>query len=287
MNRKKIFVIILIIILSAYIGISYKNLPKSKNIFSLSDENLEMITPSTLVFFSSFGENNFTCTGLSYDNMDNAFWIGDYGAISNNKTPSPRVIQVTADFKTVLSIANIDVPNGANLQGIAYDSSTDTLWLALGNLVWNVNKKGSYISSIDLGKYTAYNANGIAYDLNDDTLWILCYSKYLLHLGKDGTLLKEIPFFYQDQDHIFADGDFLLATVGADYKGSNNYVVKIDKKSGERELLYQVESAFAVEGLCINKNKLYIANDGLYHNANIKKSYIAIYDLELNNVSDE
>ena len=51
----------------------------------------------------------------------------------------------------------------------------------------------------------------------------------------------------------------------------------MDKNSGDISVKYKVIGAYAVEGICIVGSNMYIANDGLYHNAKIKESYISAY----------
>ena len=264
------------ILIMICVGVGYNSLNTSQII---SGNANTVILDGEKREFSTFGVEDFTCTGLAWDSIMNSIWIGDYCAKSANNTPSQRVIQINKELTEVISI--IDLSNmlntNDNLQGVAYDDYNDSLWLAVGDSCKNISKDGKLIFAFDLGKYKKYKSNGICVD--GDTLWVLCYSKYLLHYDKSGNLIKEYSFNFKDQDMLFNSGDELIATVGADYNGENNYVVTFNKNTGETDVKYQIHGAYAVEGISIVDGKLYILNDGLYHDAKIRESYFAIYDL--------
>ena len=165
-----------------------------------------------------------------------------------------------------------------NLQGISYDKKDDSLWLATGNEIYNIEKDGTTKKNISLGRYTKYKSNGIAVD--NDFIWVLCYSEFLLKLDREGNVIKKIKFNYQDQDHIcLLDNGNLYATVGADYDGENNFVFEINTQSGYNKCTYAVQESYAIEGIIVLDDKMYILNDGKYHKAKMQDSYIAVYDL--------
>ena len=235
---------------------------------------------SCIVKFEDFGAENFTCTGLTWDEKDNAFWIGDYGSLDAVGMPSPQVIKVSGDLSKIedsIDLSNL-LHSDANLQGIAYDNTTDSLWLAVGESIVNISKFGEILNEFNLGKYSKYLANGICVDGSDNTLWVLCYSEYLLHYEKDGSLIEKYSFNYENQDQICLKDDIILVTVGADYTGDDNYVMSFDKCTGKISVLYQIKTAYAIEGICSLGNNIYITNDGYYHNAQINESYICIFE---------
>lgn len=276
MRRKVCILLFLIALLPiAFLGYRFINQPKAV----VGDADT-IVLEGKSVLFNEFGSDNFTSTGLTFDKKDNVFWIGDYGALKSTYSPTPRVIEVNRDLTKVLSIIDLSnvLSNSDNLQGVAYDEITDSLWLAVGDSCKNIKKDGTLISEFDLGKYKKYKSNGICVD--KDSLWVLCYSKYLLHFDKNGQLLNKYRFDFKDQDMIFNNGNELLITVGADYNGESNYVISFDKNTGKSIVKYQTIGAHAVEGLSIVDGKMYIVNDGLYHNAKIKESYFAVYDLK-------
>lgn len=252
---------------------------------SLSNQVVESTTmqkrADELIYFEDFGAEDFTCTGLTWDSNNQSFWVGDYGAMSPKESTDPRIVEVSQDLKEIKSTVNLSkiVKGNDNLQGIAYDDQSDTFWVAVGDTIKNISKEGILLSTLELGRYAKYKSNGICYDSGDDTLWILCYSNYLLHYDKNGKLIDKYNINYSDQDQICLNDDTILATVGADYHGNENYVISIDKKNGDTQVLYRLESSCAIEGICLIGGKMYITNDGLYHHANILNSYIAVYDI--------
>lgn len=271
--------IIGVIILLAMGCLSVIGLKLATNPKSVIKDNNTTVLNGNLISFRAFGADDFSCTGLTWDEKDNAFWIGDYGAKSIDDTPSPRVVEVNKDLTEVLRIIDLTgvISSNDNLQGVAYDQSNDSLWLAVGDTCKNIDKDGKLLSEFSLGKFSKYKSNGICVD--DGTLWVLCYSKYLLHYDKAGNLIEENRFNYKNQDQICIHDGMLLATVGADYNGDGNYVMVIDRITGKTLVKYQTIGAYAVEGICVVDGKMYIANDGLYHNAKIKESYISVFDI--------
>lgn len=277
MRRKvNMTVMCLIAFLFVFIG-GYKLISKPNMVVG---DTTTVVLDGKTISFNEFGADNFTSTGLAFDKKDNTFWVGDYGALKSTDIPAPRVVEIDKDLNKVLAIVDLSsvLSNSDNLQGIAWDQTNDSLWLAVGDSCKNIKKDGTLISEFDLGKYKKYKSNGICVD--DDSLWVLCYSKYLLHFDKSGQLLKEYRFNFKDQDMLFNNGYELLVTVGADYKGESNYVVSFDKSEGKTAVKYQVIGAYAVEGISIVDGKMYIVNDGLYHDAKLKESFFAVYDLK-------
>lgn len=280
MKNKKLFIFFFCIIFCVGIIFFIKiyNRPISiENKFSNLD--IKNIMPNKTIYFEDFGLDNITCTGLTFDTYDNSFWIADYGKIDNSEK-KPRIIEIDSKFNKVIKIVNLDKinSNDFNLQGIAYDERNNNLFLATGNYVYNIDKEGNVIKKIDLGIYKKYSANGISYDISNDTIWVLMYYKYLLHYDKNGNLLGKIKFNYKDQDHIYTENNILYASMGADYAGNNNFVLKYDLTQNKVEDVYRVENSFAIEGIYLLNNKLYVVNDGYFHSAKIKKSYINIYN---------
>ncbi len=283
MNKKNKYILTMILILVIVFIIVLAKKNKYNDIVVKEDNTTITLNPNETIFLEDITQSNFTCTGIAYDNLTNTFWIADYGAENKDKPLNPRLIQLDEKLSEIYSI--IDLANfmndDFNIQGITYDTSSDSIWIAVGKSIINIDKKGNLLNAIDLKDYAKYSSNGIAYDKNNDTIWILFYKKYLLNIDKNGEVLLKQKVNLKDQDHIFLnDEGNLMATVGADYYGENNYIVDINKATGEIGVKYKIIASYAVEGLCILNNKLYVVNDGFYHNAKINKSYIQIYNLE-------
>lgn len=242
-----------------------------------------VLTPERVVLFSDFNESDFTCTGMTYDSKEEVYWLADNGALASGERSVPKIVKTDGEFcssmKTI-ELGNV-LDDGDNLQGIAYDSKDDSLWLAVGKELVEIDKNGNCVKKLNMGKYIKCGSNGICYDERDDSLWVLCAVKYLLHYAKDGSILNEFPFYYEAQDHICTDGEYIYATVGADYQGSDNFVYQIRMDDASVIAAYRTEGSNSLEGICIKNNRLLIANDGRFHSDLVGHSYLTIYSTDM------
>ena len=110
-------------------------------------------------------------------------------------------------------------------------------------------------------------------------IWVLFFNDYLVQVDKNGKIIKEYPCNIEDQDQLFinqANGT-LLFTAGADYMGNENFIYEYDFANECPVLVYQLMDSYAVEGLVVDHDTIYVANDGLYHAAfepiNVIKKY--------------
>lgn len=280
MYKKALKIILILIVILAAITIIIKIISRPISPNKKINSETKNISPSQIVRFEDIGLENFTCTGLTYDEKSDTFWIADYGVLSSNERTIPRIVQINKDMTSVISELSLnDILGGdINLQGISYDKKDDSLWLATGDEIYNIEKDGTTKKNISLGRYSKYKSNGIAVD--NDFIWVLCYSEFLLKMDREGNIIKKIKFNYQNQDHIcLLDNGNLYATVGADYDGENNFVFEINTQSGYNKCAYTVQKSFAIEGIIVIDDKMYILNDGKYHKAKMQDSYIAVYDL--------
>lgn len=224
-------------------------------------------------------ESGFTCTGLTFDVRNDSFWVGNYGKTTQaHDEKNPSLVQISSDFTIIEN--QILIQGDVDIQGVSYDTTTDTLWYSDGKYIINCSKEGDTLTKFDLGKYEKYQPNGVLYDSQTNSLWILCFYNYLLNYDTNGNLVKVIRSDYVGQDHLcFSSEHKLCFSVGNDYDGEENYVVVYSPDLSTIEHAYQVHGSYSIEGICIVGSKLYVANDGYYHNAKIKKNYIAVYDL--------
>lgn len=219
----------------------------------------------------------FTCTGITYDSNDDAYWFGNYGKLLKDSPKfNPSLVEISSDLKTV--IKQIPIKGNVDIQGIAYDKASDSLWFSNGNEIINISKEGSVIDKFTLGKYQKNKPNGVAYDENTDSIWILCTTGYLLNYDKEGNLLSVHPCGFIGQDHITMDSyGNIWISAGIDYFGEQNYILRYDTVSDKCIYYYQLLSAYAIEGIYFQGEKLLVVNDGYYHEAQIRKNYIGIY----------
>jgi len=219
-----------------------------------------------------------TPTGIAYDEAEGTFWLCDYGSedkpcsiyeLSKNFCLTGKAIKLT-------SIMDTDW----NLQGITYDSQDDSFWIAVGNKIVEVDKNGKKLNEVVLEQFEKFKSNGIAYDKETDSLWILCYQKLLINCSKNGKVQKSIKCNISDQDHLFCVGSSsLYISAGADYNGDNNFIMEVEIDTNKIKTLYRLEDSFAIEGISVLDEKLYVVNDGIFHNAKIKDNYVSCYDL--------
>ena len=148
----------------------------------------------------------------------------------------------------------------------------------MGDRFCEISMNGDVYLSYASKLFTDNNANGIAYDKDTDTIWVLCEKDWLYHFSKNGSLIDRYSFDYYAQDHITIRDGLIYATVGADYNGEKNYIVVYDPIEHEVRKILRTLQCYAIEGIVIgDNNEVWICNDGAYHNAKYKYSYIAKY----------
>lgn len=279
---KKFFIIILLILFVSVVCLITRQALRLKNTFTFSDDTTKVIALETENIYElpEYEEKSgFTCTGLTYDEKNKSYWVGNYGKYNkDDQDIKPSIIQVTQGFSKILSVIQIE-DEKADIQGVSYDSKTDTLWYADGVNVINIDKSGNEISKFGLGQYTKYKSNGITYNYKDDTLWVLCFYNYLLHFDRCGHLLNSYESSYIGQDHLEMIEDKLCFSVGEDYDGDQNYVAVYDPENMNVSYAYKVKGSYAIEGVCYHDGKLYVANDGVYHNAKLNEDVVVEYDI--------
>lgn len=219
----------------------------------------------------------FTCTGLSYDQADDVFYVGRYGKVySDDEYSESEIIVLDSDFGLMRIIELTQIPELENsIQGIAYDSKSDTIWFTDTQDIIEIDKNGNFLNRIAV-EYK--KPNGLAYNSNTDSLWVLCQKQYLLNITKKGEILTKYKCDYDDQDQLCFDEDGnLYITVGADYAGLDNFVLVADIETGTITAKWRVMDSYAIEGIVIKDDTVYIANDGLYHEAAIQENIIQKY----------
>lgn len=221
----------------------------------------------------------FTITGLTYSSSDNTFYAGNYGkTYTTDTTVKNTIVHLSNDMKTNLGEIDLNTiyPDLKDVQGVTIDTSDDTIWFVSPSdkKIYHITKTGENIESISL---SLSNPTGIAYDSRTDTLWVLSDTS-LVNLNTDGTTNKTITLDIADVDQIYLDieEDAIYITAGVDYSG-NSYVYKVKLTSQTYGLMYTLTDSYAIEGIYIKNGKMYIGNDGLYHDAQIKKNIIQTY----------
>jgi hypothetical protein len=220
----------------------------------------------------------FTITGLAYD-PSGFFWASNFG---DNIEPigapyAPALIKLSLDGTTILQEIDISsvIGTDAGIQGIAYDSSDDTLWVCEGpgHTVWHLTTSGTLI-----GSFESTHCNGIAYDSLSDTLWILNTNSVFKNYTKEGVEIQEYPCFIPAPDMLTydADRDAIWATGGSN--GSDGKVYIFYKDKGWARQITTSGNTESIEGIVVLGDKVYLGNDGYYHNTDTTNT-LQIYDL--------
>ena len=286
--KKKIIAMLLcvclIVVVTSALFLIYQrdHLKNTVDVSKLNNVKIVDLEPIEYIELPSTLDNGaaLTATGISCDRNSNTLFIGNYGkASSEDSDIYPSIISVSQNSFNVNGYIHFDM-DSIDIQGIAFDVTNNSFWYTNGDSVINCSTlDASELSSFSLDKYSKYKANGICIDANDDSLWVLCLYKYLLNYDKKGNLLKVLDCEYIGQDHIWSDSNGLLyISAGVDYNGENNYIICINKTT-EIKAIYRVKGSYAIEGILILDDDLYVVNDGIYHDAKIGKNYIQIYNI--------
>lgn len=225
----------------------------------------------------------FTCTGMTYDEDRDVYYIGKYGKTYQEESYDGSVIVVMdRELKEILNVIQLkDAVNyeNDNIQGVAYDSNDQSIWFTDGKRIYEIDA-GSWKWKRTISLPERYRKpNGLAYEKDSDTLWCLLQEDFLLHLNKDGNIIEEIACDYDAQDQLGFDEEGILCfTAGADYKGTDNFIYELINDG--IFLRYRLLDSYAVEGLVFREGYLMVANDGLYHEAKVPANLINFYKLD-------
>lgn len=242
----------------------------------VADEVIEL-TREEKIQLPKIDGKEFTCTGMTYDSDSNLFWICNYGKETADDIEfSPSIVAFDLSMQVVVKTIRLDISNDSSLQGITYDSKTQSLWFTTGNVLYNISKNGEIIDRFS----TSYQYNGLLFDYKKDVFYVLCYKRYLLTIDRHNEVIENRSVNYLNQDQLSFDGNGnILITVGNDYLGEDNYVVTYNLDNNISTTKYRVLDSNSVEGIVYHNNKLYICNDGFYHNAKDKSNWISVYSV--------
>lgn len=112
-----------------------------------------------------------------------------------------------------------------------------------------------------------------------NTLWTLT-NNYLYNCSYDGVVQKSIKIHIKGQDQLFLDekNDLIYFSAGADYHG-DSYIYTVDLKTSKVKPLYVLKDSYAIEGITIVDDVLYVLNDGYYHDAETPINQVNMYFL--------
>ncbi len=237
------------------------------------------------VMYSSPG-SGFTCTGLTYSPKSDTFYIGNFGmTFPSDSERSASIVQLSKNCSEVLSETPLNeiVSETINLQGISYDTSNDSFWIADSDhqLLYNININGELLT-----KLQCPDINGVAYDSRNDTLWVINNSsdngeviiRNLEKSGREVSSFRISGIYHSDQLYLDEKNNLLYFSAGANYTGEN-YVYALSLTTYSCTLKYVLGDSYAIEGIYILNDQLYVCNDGLYHSSLSNTNEMKIYNM--------
>jgi hypothetical protein len=204
----------------------------------------------------------FTSTGLAWDVVDEAFWVGDF---TNSKLVK---VSKSGHYLGEISIS-------APPQGIAYDSSDDTLWWgdSAGHTIHHIDMSGVVQGdSID----TVQNVAGLAYEAASDSIWaVIPISDVIRRYDcADGSLDQTITCsgFCDIMDGLAYDAasDVLYVSDDGSIGAYNETIFKVNAGTGALIATYRIgegstQYTVAPEDLTLVGSELWMACDLEYH----------------------
>lgn len=267
---KKVMILFIILLVSI---LCIKSRVKNE----LNGVNVQHIkSDKTIILPNNNTNNKITCTGLFYDKKMNVFYIGNAGKeLPEEKTFQATIEIISNDFKKVIKTIECYkfFPKMKDIQGVT-GGINETLWFCSygENKVKNIDINGNLIF-----EFNVKQPSGIAFDTKNKNLWILT-NKKLINYTVEGNKIKSYPVKIKGQDQIYLDekSNILYITAGIDYQ-KESYIYSVNLKNGNISLVCSLTDSFAIEGISIVGNDLYILNDGYYHKAKLPFNQINIY----------
>lgn len=233
----------------------------------------------------------FTCTGLTRA-PDGTWWMGNDGRTQQDDASPylPSLVHLSSDFSSVIdeiTIASLGVSPLGSIQGVAYDTSDNTLWAVHKgtNDVLHVGLGGSLLGT--LGGTKPLDLNGVAYDSLRGQLILARASggPQITWTNKDTyAATMEIRTATDFVDHVSYDAasDCLIYTTGANGDNGIAQIYDLSKitEYGEpiKKKRMTLIGANAIEGAYILGGSLIIANDGYYHKQTPRKNRVLTYE---------
>jgi DNA-binding beta-propeller fold protein YncE len=128
------------------------------------------------------------------------------------------------------------------------------------------------LDSLSISKPT-----GVAIDQATGHLWVLTFTD-LIEYTKEFRQISTFPIHKDGQDQLAILNGKIYITHGLDYS-KDQFVSVFDIATRRIDETYTVDKSYAIEGIAIVDSLVYIANDGLYHDAKIKRNQVNIYKL--------
>jgi hypothetical protein len=222
----------------------------------------------------------FTCTGLVRA-PDGTWWCGNDGRnLDGDLTYAPSLVHMSADWSTKLGeilLAPL-YPGIESVQGVAYDTSDDTLWFSdlSGNLIRHIQTDGTVLDSDDIA-FTA--PNGLAYDAARDMLYVGTTSG-VSRVTMAGAVDAAYDAGASTWDQLWYDADLDLVYVSWGTNGSDGGLVVVDIDEDRIVAEYDLPGFDAAEGIHLDGRTLTTLNDGYFHGTPSGANAVLVYDIQ-------
>ena len=233
----------------------------------------------------------FTCTGIVLDPQDDTFWISNDGR-GNAPTDTHECSLVNVSKNGATKLAELDmqtVIGQTSLQGIAYDTSNNSLWVSANNArAHNINKTtGAQLSEFNYA--SDGGASALSYDSNNNNLLITGLDGTIRRYSKTGSLIESIVSGVSNVDQSFYDAsnNILWLTSGSNNSEGAIYPFNLNTETLGQE--YYMTGVDAIEGVYIDipSNQIYMTSDGYFHDTASAKNRLLRYDFNYGQLLNE
>ena len=71
---------------------------------SVDSKDAVAIEPEKIIYLPKINNQQFTCTGLTYDNSTDTFFLCNYGKDKKSSKQKANIVQMSRDFSTIIHI---------------------------------------------------------------------------------------------------------------------------------------------------------------------------------------
>lgn len=213
-------------------------------------------------------ENGFTCTGMT-KLLEGGWAFSNHGkAHDTDPTYDPSIVITSQDFTTKTAEIGLvsRFPSIGSIQGIGQR----TVDLSLGfashdeNLIRVIDRAGNSLKAIATGT----SPNGLAYNPVNDS-WFVIYdggSTLQEYRHSDGVLIGTWTVgFITGLDHLWYDAGRNILWMSAGENGVTGGLYSFDPSTSVLQGPLDLTGSNTPEGVWIERNSLYIANDAVFH----------------------
>ncbi len=214
-----------------------------------------------------------TGTGLAYDATNDSFWIANHGQAQASDPYTPSVMNVSKDGATKISelVFTTQFPAMQSIQGIAVDTSDNTLWIAskVENLIRHVSKTGADLGAIAVDA----NPNGLAYDGSNDTLLVLYDNAQVKRYdASSGAYIETVvTLSIPNIDHLYLDEVNNILWVSRGINGESSGVVAYNIDNGVTSNQISLPNSTEIEGIYLDGSRLFVMNNGYFHSGTLNQ----------------